>query len=84
MKTLNLPAVRDVSCLTGCSWTRTVQSGQDFVTSWDVTDTVIDGSISIDVTPSSFSFLPAAKLMCYSLMMRGYNAGYTGELQAAY
>lgn len=60
IKTLNLAAVRDVSCLTGCSWTRTVQSGQDFATSWNVTDTVITGGVTIDVTPSSFSLLPRA------------------------
>jgi len=57
-KTLNLPAVRDVSCLGGCSWTRSVQSGQDFATSWSVNGAVISGGVSIDVTPSSFSLLP--------------------------
>mgnify|MGYP005850877491 CR=1 FL=1 len=58
VKTLNLPAVRDVSCLAGCNWTRTLQSGQDFATTWNVTDTVITGVVSIDVIPSSFSLLP--------------------------
>lgn len=58
VKTLNLPAVRDVSCLTGCSWTRSVQSGQDFATSWSVNETVITGGVTIEATPSSFSLLP--------------------------
>ena len=58
VKTLNLPAVRDVSCLSGCSWTRSVQSGQDFATSWSVNGAVISGGVSINVTPSSFSLLP--------------------------
>ncbi len=58
VKTLNLPAVRDVTCLSGCSWTRIVQSGQDFATSWNVTDLVITGVTVIDATPSNFSLLP--------------------------
>jgi len=58
VKTLNLAAVRDVSCLTGCNWTRTVQSGQDFATSWSVNENVITGGLTIEATPSSFSLLP--------------------------
>lgn len=58
VRTLNLAAVRDVSCLTGCSWTRTVQSGQDFATSWSVNEDVITGVLTIEATPASFSLLP--------------------------
>ncbi len=53
VRTLNLPSVRDMNCSPECTFTRTVQAGRDFATSWTVT--TAGSGMDISVSPSSFS-----------------------------
>ena len=59
VKTLNLPALRDVDCDTTCSWTRTVRNRSSVSTSWEVTS-VTDPGFAIVASPSSFTIAPGA------------------------
>ena len=59
VKTLNVPAVRNLSCSPNCIWNRVVASGQNFATDWMVSgQSVIGPGVTIEVTPSQFSLLP--------------------------
>jgi hypothetical protein len=56
-KTLNLPAVRDSNCATGCRWIRTLHSGLSTSSTWEVTafDTP---NATISVSPMTFMLAP--------------------------
>jgi len=56
VKTLNLAAVRDVTCTPNCTWTRTVRNTSTSASSWTVAGNVPDGSFGIEVSPTAFSF----------------------------
>ncbi|TVQ30192.1 MAG: hypothetical protein EA370_13915, partial [Wenzhouxiangella sp.] len=56
VRTLNLPAVRDVACSPSCAFTRTVRNTLTEPTSWTVGSEVISGDFTVTVVPSSFSF----------------------------
>lgn len=56
VRTLNLPALRDVNCSPNCTFTRTVRNTLDVPTSWSADFEVISGSFNVSVSPSSFSF----------------------------
>ncbi|MGY6631544.1 MAG: S8 family serine peptidase [Wenzhouxiangella sp.] len=56
IRTLNLPALRDVNCTPNCTFTRTVRNTLDVPTSWTAGSEVISGSFNVSVSPSSFSF----------------------------
>lgn len=56
LRTLNLPAVRDVSCSPDCTFTRTVRNTLTEPTSWSVSSEIISGDFDVSVTPASFSF----------------------------
>lgn len=59
VKTLNLPALRDMDCDPTCSWTRTVRNRTDVSTSWEITS-VTDAGFTIAATPASFTVAPGA------------------------
>ncbi|MGH9379316.1 MAG: S8 family serine peptidase [Thermoanaerobaculia bacterium] len=57
VKTLNIPAVRNMDCTPSCSWTRTVRNTvTDFPTSWTATGIAITPGFQITIEPASFSF----------------------------
>ncbi|MGY6555984.1 MAG: S8 family serine peptidase, partial [Wenzhouxiangella sp.] len=56
VRTLNLPAVRDVNCTPSCTFTRTVRNTLTEPTSWSVSSEMRSGNFDIQVSPSSFSF----------------------------
>jgi hypothetical protein len=56
VRTLNLPAVREMDCSPVCSWTRTVRNTLGSASSWTVTGSGINADMQIDVSPSTFSF----------------------------
>ena len=53
-KALNLPSLGNASCISSCSWTRTLDSTMDADVTWTVTTTAPDG-VSLTVEPSSFT-----------------------------
>jgi len=55
-RTLNLPAMRDMSCTPNCTWTRTVRNTIGQSTSWTATGTAITPGFNISISPSNFSF----------------------------
>lgn len=59
VKTLNLPALRDMNCDPTCSWTRTVRNRSTGSTSWEVTSAT-DPSFAIVASPATFSLAPGA------------------------
>jgi subtilisin family serine protease len=54
VRTLNIPALRNVDCTPSCTWTRTVRSTLDVPASWTV-DADIPGVV-VQVSPASFTF----------------------------
>jgi subtilisin family serine protease len=57
VRTLNLPAVRNVSCTPSCSWTRTVRNTLGTASSWTaVGNPNVPGDFGVDIIPSTFSF----------------------------
>ena len=56
VKTLNLPAVRNMDCTPSCTWTRTVRNTRDVATSWTASGNSITPGFDVDVSPSSFTF----------------------------
>jgi hypothetical protein len=56
VRTLNLPAVRDMDCTPSCSWTRTVRNTLDVPTSWTATGNAITPGFIVGIQPSSFAF----------------------------
>ena len=55
VRTLNLPAMRDMTCTPNCTWTRTVRNTLDEPTSWTTSGHTING-VGVAVSPASFSF----------------------------
>jgi subtilisin family serine protease len=54
-RTLNLPSMRNSTCVPNCQWTRTLRTTQHIGTTWDIsTDT--DGSFTLQVSPTSVTF----------------------------
>jgi hypothetical protein len=56
VKTLNIPAVRNLNCTPSCTWTRTVRNTRTTASSWTATGTAITPGFEITVSPSTFSF----------------------------
>ncbi len=56
VKTLNLPAVRNVNCTPTCSWQRTLRNTLDVPSAWTVTADSGNPGLELQVTPSNFSF----------------------------
>lgn len=54
VRTLNVPAVRDMNCTPSCSWKRTVRNTLDVDSDW--TATGISDGVVIEASPSNFSF----------------------------
>ena len=59
IRTLNIPALRDVGCATNCTWTRTVKNQTSSTTNWSVSS-VTDPGFAISASPASFSIAPGA------------------------
>lgn len=55
VRTLNLPALRDVSCTPSCTWTRTVRNTLDTPSSWSAS-AAFSEDVNITVSPANFSF----------------------------
>lgn len=60
-RTLNIPSARDQNCASGCSWTRTLKTTLVEETNWNIS-AVTDGSFTLTVSPTSFTF-PDADLI---------------------
>ena len=56
VRTLNLPALRDLDCSPSCTWTRTVRNTLTDPTSWSVSGQALAGNYTISVAPETFSF----------------------------
>ena len=57
VRTLNLAAVRDLSCTPNCTWTRTVRNTLGTASSWTaVGNSAVTGAFGVTVAPSSFTF----------------------------
>ncbi len=56
VKTLNLPAVRNLNCTPQCSFTRTLRNTLDVASNWTVTLGGFTPDLDVQVTPSTFSF----------------------------
>lgn len=56
VRTLNLPAVRDLNCTPSCTFTRTVRNTLSQPSSWSADFEALSGAFDVTVTPSSFSF----------------------------
>lgn len=59
VKTLNIPAVRNMNCTPNCSWTRTVRNTLPGASSWTTAGAAITPGFDVTVSPSSFSFTGA-------------------------
>jgi subtilisin family serine protease len=59
VKTLNLPALRNMGCDTSCTWTRTVKNRLSTSGTWNVTSTT-PSSYTVAASPSSFTLAPGA------------------------
>ena len=51
-RTLNLPSMRNSTCVPSCSWTRTLKFTQDLATEWDITAQT-DGTFNLTVVPTA-------------------------------
>lgn len=56
VRTLNIPAVRDMDCTPNCTFTRTVRNTLTTASSWTAGGDGITGDMNVSVSPSSFSF----------------------------
>ena len=56
VKTLNLPSMRNLSCIPECTWERTVRNTLGTASAWTVTTSSLNPDLDIQVSPSSFSF----------------------------
>ena len=56
VRTLNLPALRDMNCRPECTFTRVVRNALDQPSSWEVAGSGYGDTFAVAVSPSSFSF----------------------------
>ncbi len=56
VRTLNLPALRNLDCSPTCTFTRTVRNSLTTASSWAVAASLNTGSFNIQVSPASFTF----------------------------
>lgn len=56
VRTLNLPALRDMDCRPDCTFTRVVRNTLDQPSNWEVAGTGYADAFAVAVSPSSFSF----------------------------
>lgn len=56
VKTLNLPALRNLDCTPSCSFTRTVRNTLGVASSWTVSSAFDTGSFNVTISPDNFSF----------------------------
>jgi hypothetical protein len=56
VKTLNIPAVRNLNCTPSCTWTRTVRNTRTSPSNWTASGTSLNGGFNVTVSPSTFSF----------------------------
>ncbi len=55
VRTLNLPALREMDCTPSCSWTRTVRNTLDAPSSWSVSSAFHSGDFTVTVSPDNFT-----------------------------
>lgn len=60
VKTLNLAALRNLSCTPDCSWTRTVTNRLDESGTWDTSFVASSGNITAEASPANFTLAPGA------------------------
>ena len=63
IKTLNLPALRNLTCTPTCTWTRTLKNQLGTAGTWQVTSSTGTGvgtSFVVNASPSSFTLAPGA------------------------
>jgi hypothetical protein len=56
VRTLNLPAVRNLDCTPSCTWERTLRNTLEDPSDWTVTGDNFGADYDIDISPSTFSF----------------------------
>ena len=56
VRTLNLPALRDLDCRPDCTFTREVRNALDQASNWEVEGVGFDDTFTVAVSPPSFSF----------------------------
>jgi hypothetical protein len=60
VKTLNLPALRNLDCAPSCTFTRTVKNALSVPSSWSTSSSFSNGNFNVAVSPSTFNFTGAA------------------------
>jgi hypothetical protein len=56
VKTLNIPAMRNLSCTPSCTWTRTVRNTRATTSTWNAVGSSTTPGFEITVSPSTFIF----------------------------
>lgn len=56
VRTLNLPALRNLDCSPTCTFTRTVRNTLSTPSSWAVASSMVSGNFNIQVSPATFTF----------------------------
>ncbi len=78
--TLNLPSMRNVACVSTCSWTRTVKNALPMATTWNVTVENPAG-VTVSVVPTSFSFTGQGVVTAADIFRNSFEAGVPLESQ---
>ncbi len=81
VKTLNIPAVRNMNCTPSCSWTRTVRNTLPGASSWTAAGANITPGFDITVSPSSFSFTGAGIRPVDTVFFSGFDQPAAVETQ---
>ncbi len=56
VRTLNLPAIRDMNCQVQCTFTRTVRNALATPSRWSVSGSGFDDAFAVDIEPAGFVF----------------------------
>ena len=78
VRTLNLPALRNLDCSPSCSWTRTVRNTINGSSSWTAAGVTFSGDYQVEVSPAAFSFnggLEEAQTMTVTVSPNGNQSG---------
>lgn len=78
VKTLNTPSVRNLACLPGCSFTRTVRSTRNESTDWTIQATI--PGFNISVVPESFTLADSSSTQTLEITAAP-QAGESGSMR---
>lgn len=74
-RALNLPSARNTACTPNCTWTRTVRNTLSGASSWTVSAANISPGMTVEVTPTSFSFTGDGVPPADAIFVNGFEAG---------